>query len=413
MLVCAGCFAAGVPVDASTLNGKLIMGYQGWFACPADTGNRGWAHWFSGSKPTVDLLPDVSELSPSERCPTGMVARDGRPVELFSDQNPRTVERHFAWMEDYGLDGVALERFANQLLDPDRLRLVDGVLGNVRHAAEDHGRVFFVMYDLSGMPSDRLSAVVDDWKTLEQGGLTGSSAYLRHRGRPVLGIWGIGFAGRPQTPADAELLLKSLRAVSGPFGGITILGGVPAWWATGVRDASPDPGWRNVWKTLDIISPWTVGRYADNDGADAYRASTLATDLKVTRAIGVDYMPVIFPGFSAANAKRAHGATDNPVMNKIPRRCGSFYWRQAFNAVQAGATMIYGAMFDEVDEGTAMFKLEPSAGRLPATPSFLGLDADGCRLPADWYLRLAGAATEMVHGKLPVAENLPLDFPAH
>ena len=47
-------------------------------------------------------------------------------------------------------------------------------------------------------------------------------------------------------------------------------------------------------------------------------------------------------------------------LQPIPRRGGRFYWRQVERALQAGSTMLYGAMFDEVDEGTAMFKVAAS-----------------------------------------------------
>ena len=35
-------------VDNSTLTGKLIMGYQGWFACPDPSAHCGWVHWKAG-----------------------------------------------------------------------------------------------------------------------------------------------------------------------------------------------------------------------------------------------------------------------------------------------------------------------------------------------------------------------------
>jgi hypothetical protein len=60
----------------STLTGKLIVGYQDWFACPGD----GWVHWFARNTPSpamtaVDLLPDLSELAAGERCPTPWITR--------------------------------------------------------------------------------------------------------------------------------------------------------------------------------------------------------------------------------------------------------------------------------------------------------------------------------------------------
>ena len=46
--------------------------------------------------------------------------------------------------------------------------------------------------------------------------------------------------------------------------------------------------------------------------------------------------------------------------------------------------MIYNAMFDEVDEGTAMFRLAPTTDIVLMLPH-VTLDADGCRLSNDWY----------------------------
>ena len=54
--------------------------------------------------------------------------------------------------------------------------------------------------------------------------------------------------------------------------------------------------------------------------------------------------------------------------------------------------MLYGAMFDEVDEGTAMFKIARRRSDAPAGVPLVTLDVDGERLPSDWYLRLAREA---------------------
>ncbi|HSZ23157.1 MAG TPA: hypothetical protein VK782_08440, partial [Candidatus Sulfotelmatobacter sp.] len=141
----------------------------------------------------------------------------------------------------------------------------------------------------------------------------------------------------------------------------------------------------------------------------------LEPDLAATRRMHVDYMPVLFPGYSFANTNRALGQPATPS-NQIPRDCGRFYWRQVYNALGAGATMLYGAMFDEVNEGTAMFKMLSDAAGVPVTGipagySFVTLDADGCALPSDWYLSLAGAATAAVHSGTPPSPNLPLPIP--
>ena len=153
-----------------------------------------------------------------------------------------------------------------------------------------------------------------------------------------------------------------------------------------------------------MISPWTVGRFADNRGADIYRTSHLKPDFRVAARLGVDYMPVAFPGFSWANLMRARHQLQRAIFDESPRRCGRFYWRQVFDAVSSGAKMLYGAMFDEVDEGTAMFKLVASPTDYPPARVFVALDEDGCHLRNDFCLRLAGAVSNLLRDKVPLAQ---------
>ena len=396
LLFCWG--AAAQKVDNSTLDRKLILGYQGWFACPGDARGRGWDHWKNGrGEATVDLLPDVAELAPDELCESGWTARDGKPELVFSSQNARTVDRHFAWMESYGLDGVGLQKFALGLLHPDPSGAWARVLANVRAGAAAHGRVYYVMYDLAGFPADQIDLVAQDWRRLLEAGVARDPAYLRHKGRPLLGVVGLGFSGSAVTPAPAARLLDLLREVSAPYGGVTIQAIVAADW----RERSAETGWPDIWRRLDVISAWTVGAFREDAGADNYRRDRLAPDLDWARENGVDLMPVVFPGFSWVNLQRANGHPENAIPNVIPRRCGAFYAHQVANVLGAGAHMIFTAMFDEVDEGTAMFKLAPKTDDTPMAPFFLALDADGCALASDYYLRLAGAATRALRRGAP------------
>jgi hypothetical protein len=265
------------------------------------------------------------------------------------------------------------------------------VTSNVWAGAEAYGRVFAIMYDISGQPASTLvSTLTNDWNFLVNTmKVTSSPRYQRHRGRPVVAIWGFGFTDRPGTPQDALTVINQFKAA-----GFTVMGGVPTYWRTLNNDSQSDPAWANVYRAFDIISPWMVGRYATEAEADSFRQNLIVPDLAMTTSLGLDYMPVIFPGFSWHNLQ---GGPSNPL-NAIPRNAGNFYWRQAYNAVSAGCTMVYGAMFDEMDEGTAMLKLAPTAAELPAQGTFVPLNIDGTNLPSDWYLRLAGAATRMLRG---------------
>ena len=73
----------------------------------------------------------------------------------------------------------------------------------------------------------------------------------------------------------------------------------------------------------------------------------------------------------------------------------------------AGATVLKIAMFDEVDEATAIFKAASRRSEAPDQGYWLTLDADGAELRSDAYLRLAGKITQMFHGDIKPDPKLP------
>ena len=90
------------------------------------------------------------------------------------------------------------------------------------------------------------------------------------------------------------------------------------------------------------------------------------------------------------------------ALDQIPRRKGAFLWSQFAAAKRAGARMIYVAMFDEVDEATAIFKCTndvPPAGK-SAFVTYEGL-------PSDHYLRLTGQGGRMLRGEIPLSDTPP------
>jgi len=152
-----------------------------------------------------------------------------------------------------------------------------------------------------------------------------------------------------------------------------------------------------------------------DEEVQAFRRNVIDGDVAESRRLGKAYMPVIFPGISWSNRARFQSTLpDHQVpgpldeLNAVPRRAGAFWWRQLHECISAGCQMIKGAMFDEVDEGTAMFKLAATARDAPARPRFVTLDIDGLALPSDWYLRLAGAGTRMLRGEIPLTPDVPI-----
>lgn len=388
------------PVETSTLLGKHLMGYQGWFQTPGDEWGA-WGHWFRGDshadQATFDLWPDIRECRAQELHPTKMSLASGQPAQLFSSLNPSTVDRHFRWMREYNIDGVSLGRFTAGTKG-DALPRLNRLLHNVRAAAERHHRTFFVWYDITGNdPATLVDDVIGDWvRLVDQQGLTESPSYLHHRGKPLLGVWGMGAGGRPGTPAEWQQIIDTLKNHPIPRYRTTLLAGATQDWRV-------NPTWTDLFRSVDVISPWAVGAFNDDAGADNYQTRVTVPDLELTTQLGIDYLPVAHPGFSWANLARRPGDR-----NSTPRRGGRFYWRQVHNILSAGANTLFTAMFDEVDEGTAMFKMMPTQAQLPTEGWFLTLDVDGDAVSSDWYLRLGGAATDMLRRTSPLSSTIPI-----
>ncbi len=397
-------------VDASTMTHKLMMGYQGWFTCPGDGSQvNQYLHWFHDNIPDaahfrVDMYPDMRELDPDELCPTQMKLPNGQPAYLYSAYNPKTVMRHFQWMSQYGVDGVFVQRFGSELAYPDHFDARNVVTQNVRAGAETYGRVFAVMYDTSGMDTATFVNILErDWKYMvDVMKVTESPSYLRHNGKPVLAIWGLGFTEHPGTPEQARALLDFFQNNPEPKYQATLMGGVPTSWRILQNDSLTDPAWMDYYCGLDVISPWTVGRYRSNLEVDLYKL-TMQRDMAKATECGVEYMPVIFPGTAFHNNNHAN------TFNDTPRRGGGFYWRQVYDAVSIGVPMIYNAMFDEVDEDTAMYKIAETQADQPVGVDLVSMDTDGYQLPSDWYLRLAGAASQMLRGDIPLTSAIPIE----
>lgn len=380
-------------VDASTLTGRVMCGYQGWFNAEGDGANRGYHHWAKGSarpapgNPTVEMWPDLSGFAAEERFPTDLKHADGRTAEVFSSARKPTVLRHFEWMREYGIDGVFVQRFAGPLRDSRHLRANNVVLDHCREGANRSGRAYAVMYDLSGLGPGRVAGVAADWHELRtKMRITEDAAYLRHRGKPLVAIWGVGFNDdRRYTVAECRELVELLKK-----DGCSVMLGVPTGWRELHRDAVKDPALHDVLKLADVVSPWTVGRYRTPAEAARHGAKVVEPDIAWCRENGPDYMPVAFPGFSWANLKR-------DASNAIPRLKGEFLWSQFVAAKKAGATSLYVAMFDEVDEGTAIFKC---TNDVPVSPQDQFATYEG--LPSDFYLKLTGRGARLLRGEIPI-----------
>ncbi|GAA0588915.1 hypothetical protein GCM10010172_87360 [Paractinoplanes ferrugineus] len=124
--------------------GKITVGYQGWFSAAGDGAPiNGWWHYSQdwGAMPSpgnkaIKSWPDVRDYTRTYR--TGFAdLGNGQPASLFSSYDQQTVDTHFRWMQENGLDTAALQRFDPTGGEgPTR----DAVTARVRNAAETYGR---------------------------------------------------------------------------------------------------------------------------------------------------------------------------------------------------------------------------------------------------------------------------------
>jgi hypothetical protein len=391
-------------IDATTLDGKVLCGYQGWHNTPGDKAGFGWTHWGQNlgqpnGRFVVDLWPDVSEYDPADLTEVpGLKMPDGSPARLYSANLKGPVLVHFKWMREYGIDGVFLSRFIGEAASRDRSRHVNKVLANVREGAHREGRVWAMMLDLSTGRNSNTAMVINDWKFLcDQVHIREDSRYLHDHGKPVVMLWGLGFKDRPWTPTQAEELIKFFKE-DPKYGGVYLIGGIDPNWRT-LKGASRTEGeWPKIYRSFDSISVWDAGRYRDDAGIDRQRKNVWEGDLAELKPLNIRYVPTAFPGFSWDNLQRR-----KPGSTTIARRKGDFYWHQFAAFRELGIKSVFVGMFDEVDEGTAIYKV---SDQYPVGQHFVTFEG----LPSDYYLKLTGAATKMIRGDAPLSKEVPAEL---
>lgn len=383
--------------------GLVMAGYQGWFKASPE-GNI----FMDENQIRIDMWPDVTEYE--NTYPTGLKFSDGKTARFFNSADLSTVDLHFKWMKEYGIDGVFMQRFFNTTRKLNGNPQANMVLKNAVQAASKYNRAIAVMYDLSGLKAsgEDCSSIIEDWKylvdSLKVTNQKGTKTYLFHHEKPLVAIWGIGFPDRPYNirKIGMERLIDFLKN-DPQYGGCSVMLGVPTYWRDLNSDCVNDPYLHQLIKQADIIMPWMVQRFSPllHNDMDRFR-DHIIEDIKWCSENHIDYAPCVFPGFSWHNLSRYEFPDDVKPVGSIPRQGGTFYWQQISTALSAGATMLYVAMFDEVNEGTAIFKCtdNPPVSNIA---KFVQLDGK----PSDQYLWLTGEASKMLRKEKPLSINLP------
>lgn len=398
----------------TSYEGLVMTGYQGWFNAEGDGMNRGWNHYcatnrlFEPGRCTIDYWPDISEYE--KVFPTKFKFKDNSTAYVFSSYDYSTIDLHFKWMKEYGIDGIFLQRFLTNISNKNNhagKNHADKVLENVIKASKKYERAICLMYDLSGAKPSDFTTLVKDWNLLiEKYDLFNNKenpTYLRHNKKPLLAIWGVGFSdhSRAYNIKDVQNLINELKGFNDK---ISIMIGVPYYWRTLRKDAVHDTQLHELIKESDIIMDWGVGRYNYNNFEErVINDKKLDEDIKWCKENGVLFVPHTFPGGSAGNLHN-----DINDYDKTPRYKGNFFWKQVSTAINYGAKALYIGMFDEIDEGTQIFKClrnsEVPINKPEEDKKFVGHDDD---LPSDHYLWLAGQAANWIHGENGYTETMP------
>lgn len=390
----------------NSIEGKILAGYQGWFNAQGDSSGLKWKHYgnktgFGPGNTSIDFWPDVSELNTNLKYETLFKHNDGSPAYVFSSADAKTVNLHFKWMKEYGIDGVFAQRFVVSLTrSQNRIDNYNKVFDNCFKGAKKNNRVLSVMYDMSGTTSRNIiNTTIKDWKQLVRKYRLNDPTnpnVLTYKGKAVVAIWGVGFNdNRKYTLQDIKELIEFFKNDT-KFGNCSVLLGVPTGWRSLSRDAVSDSQLHDIIRSADIVHPWTPGRYSDLESADLHK-KTIAEDKKWCDENDLLYMPVVFPGFSWSNMK------NNPlIFNQVPRLKGEFLWRQFYNTISSGVKTVYVAMFDEMDEGTCIFKVDNNP---PVDNKSKFLTYEG--LPSDYYLWLTGKAGKMLRQEIPISKLKP------
>ena len=384
-------------------DGLVMAGYQGWFRLPANG-----IMYADEKNMRMDMWPDVSEYE--KTYPTGLKLADGSTARFFNSADKSTADLHFKWMKEYGVDGVFMQRFFDAARPRSRNSASTTVMRNAFEAASKYNRAIAVMYDLSGLRAsgEDCSVLIEDWKymvdSLKVTNQKGTKTYLHHNNKPLVAIWGIGFPDRPYDIRNIGIdrLIDFLK--NDPvYGGCSVMLGVPTFWRDLNADCIHDPYLHEIIKSIDIVLPWTVQRFSPllHNDMDRYR-DVMLEDIKWCKENNIDYVPCVCPGFSWHNLSKFEFPDDIKPSGSIPRQGGRFYWQQISTALTSGAKKLYIAMFDEVNEGTAIFKCSDNPP-VSEYAKFIGIDGK----PSDHYLWLTGQAAQMLRHEIPLSLKMP------
>jgi len=119
--------------------------------------------------------------------------------------------------------------------------------------------------------------------------VTASPRYLKHKGKPVVSVWGFGFPDRSITGDVAAKIINWFKTDAPAKYQATIMGGVNDIWRTALRR-----GIRCAGLSISSVPGLSDVRRHQRCGSWEKRR---CLDIAEAKRIGKDYLPVVWPGF--------------------------------------------------------------------------------------------------------------------
>ena len=364
-------------VDTTSLRGKVMCGYQGWFRCPNDAAT--WDGFIGATTRRIGAgPPELRDVAGHGRIlpqwsviprPVSPIPEPAQPEAVHSQQCP-----------ELGISsGCATTRrpgcnISSWTCPMDRCRPSSLPFAGARPcpgggAQPVHGHFPMIVAARHAGPGFRCPPprTGKGWWTTSR---SSKFALLACKSSQPVVKSGASTSG---TRADAPTELAPGRLLQNSRPVCRLPG---RWRRLGLATRSrPRRKWRKILRAVRRFCPWNVGNYVPKRVRREARGDNNWAKITKCERLGMLWIPVVLSGLSVVRSLQRLA----PGTSLIPRRGGRFLGAIR-RIVPTGADTVYVAMFDEVDEGTAVFKVTSSP---PTQGHFVGYDG----LPSDWYSR--------------------------
>lgn len=412
VIVFSSCQSPNSRTDQQTqqerLNPEIVqinMKTQTWFGVPEDNelvpfqtentiSSKGYFHWsIDSGEPSEEnigvefmFLPEMYESYGAKLKVAGDYKNiDGTPARFFSSLDPAVIRADIDNMKRAGVKTVTPQVFLNG--SSGDLERDFALIRMYLQYAGEAGLSCKIEVDITGLNDETLTGKLKEfWLELNHRIEINRTCWEKINAKPVLALWGIGFIDRPGSRDQAIELINWFKNGTDNPVKVWLVGGIPFYWNKEISDCKV--GFRDVFLMFDTVTPWSIGRF--NAATFDVHKDMIRKQVELCAANNVIYKPVMWAGFSWHNRKSNENSQnrlimgDNTVPYFVPRENGSLLWKQFRFYKELRLVCFSYAMWNEDDEGTALFSHQTDSHKLPKD---ILIPDKGATSP-DFYIRL-------------------------